>query len=470
MRASDIDRALTLSANDAIERLQQLPEGQWFDRESGRVRAKDLAPLLSAFGNAEGGVVIVGLHGSTVEGVSPERINELRQASFDHVQPPVRLRVEELTCRLTSGQVGVVLVLRVDPGESVHEVRNGDCYLRVRDETRKLSFARRQELSYDRGSAPYDGTPSGTSRRELSDDQLESYRLATGASSTELLLRNRSLLTSGGDVTIAAHLLFGQAPQQSMPHALVRILRYRDVHRGAGRTFSLGDDDDVRCQGTIPQMISTATDEIDKRMPRRRVLSESGRFEGEPIVPRDAWLEGLVNAVTHRSYSAAGDHVRVEIFPDRLEIESPGRFPGLGDPESPLDIPRYSRNPRITRVCTDLRISQERGEGVRRIFAEMRRRGLTDPLYRQTAGSVRLVLSASPAIPVSIRTRLPRGAETTLDALRQPGRALGTGQVMELTGASRPTVLRHLNALRDEGLVEWMGQSPKDPRALWQVG
>lgn len=31
-----------------------------------------------------------------------------------------------------------------------------------------------------------------------------------------------------------------------------------------------------------------------------------------------------------------GDHVRVEIFDDRIEIESPGRFAGLVDPTNPL--------------------------------------------------------------------------------------------------------------------------------------
>jgi len=41
-------------------------------------------------------------------------------------------------------------------------------------------------------------------------------------------------------------------------------------------------------------------------------------------VPEDAWLEGVVNAAVHRSYSLAGSHIRVEIFSDRIEIQSPG--------------------------------------------------------------------------------------------------------------------------------------------------
>ena len=57
----------------------------------------------------------------------------------------------------------------------------------------------------------------------------------------------------------------------------------------------------------------------------------------------------MVNAVVRRSYSMAGDHIRVSIFPHRIEVFSSGRFPGPGDPSRPLEIARYARNPRIAR-------------------------------------------------------------------------------------------------------------------------
>lgn len=76
----------------------------------------------------------------------------------------------------------------------------------------------------------------------------------------------------------------------------------------------------------------------------------------------------------HRSYSNAGDHVRVE-------IENPGRFPGLADPAKPLSISRYARNPRMVRVCSDLGIARDLGEGIKRIFSKMR---TSDWLTRST--------------------------------------------------------------------------------------
>ncbi|MBN8971626.1 MAG: helix-turn-helix domain-containing protein, partial [Rhizobiales bacterium] len=208
---------------------------------------------------------------------------------------------------------------------------------------------------------------------------------------------------------------------------------------------------------------------IEQLVPKRRALRSSGLFEDEPIVPRDAWLEGVVNAVIHRSYSLGGDHIRVEIFPDRIEIESPGRFPGLADPRRPLEIGRFARNPRIARVCADLRIGQELGEGIRRIFDEMRRVGLTDPVYRQTQSSVRLTLAAISRLDPALAARLPARSQEVLDLLRATAGELGTGEIAEALGMSRPTAMNRLKALQEEGLVLWVGKSSRDPRAVWRL-
>lgn len=180
-------------------------------------------------------------------------------------------------------------------------------------------------------------------------------------------------------------------------------------------------------------------------------------------------LEGLVNAVVHRSYSLMGDHIRVEIFPNRIAITSPGRFPGLVDPAKPLEIDRYARNPRISRVCSDLGITRELGEGIRRMFNEMRRRGLADPMYTQMSSSVRLVLMASDAIPQAILSTFTPSARAMLDILRVANQPLGTGQLAELAGVSRMTATRALSQLREAELASWQGESAKDPRATWRL-
>ncbi len=466
----DVQAAFGAPPSSVAPAFLALDEGQWFERKSARVSPKDLAIPMIAMANAEGGTIVVGLHGGSVEdvGAVPGRINDLLQTPVDHTRPPVRARGRVVPCLDETGRPATLLVFVVEPGETVHESPSGESYLRVGDESRRLGFQQRQELTYDRGPAPFDGTGIDATMAELDEHLIEEFRLATGASlGTDTLLAARSLVHPAGRLTVAAYLLFGRKPEERMPHAHVRVLRYADVDRGTGRRLSLDADADIRCEGPLPRAIQAAAEVIERVLPKRRALGVSGRFEAVPIVPRDAWLEGLVNAVVHRSYSAAGDHIRVEVFPNRIEIESPGRFPGIVDPGRPLEIRRYARNPRIARVCADLNIGRELGEGIHRMFDEMRLAGLSDPVFEQTPQTTRLILPASLALPAELRNLLPRGYDRILSVLRSAGAPLGTGDIVEASGLSRPTVTKALTLLEAAGYLEWSGRSAKDPRATW---
>jgi len=99
------------------------------------------------------------------------------------------------------------------------------------------------------------------------------------------------------------------------------------------------------------------------------------------------------------------------------------------------------------------------------MFEEMRHAGLTDPVYRQTSGSVELQLLAEP-VDRKLEERLPEHARAISRALRSEGR-MSTGDLMAVLGVSRPVVQRELGMLRDAGIVEWIGKSRRDPRAHW---
>lgn len=126
--------------------------------------------------------------------------------------------------------------------EYVHQDNRGDCYQRMGDSTLKLSFAQRQELEWDRGASRFESTPvpGGGSFDEVLDPQkVEEFRALLTSSSPQLALQARDLLTRKGEVTVAAVLLFAHRPQVFYPNAHVRILRYDDNDRGAGRRQNL---------------------------------------------------------------------------------------------------------------------------------------------------------------------------------------------------------------------------------------
>lgn len=465
MQIPTVEQALSQPADKAASMLSKLPENQWFERKSGAIKARDFAVPLVAMANAEGGVIVVGISDGKIAPVSDKADNDLRQAAADFTTPPVRCHIQELTT--TEGRV---LIFTVPPSEYVHETNKNECFQRIGDESKRLSFAQRQELEWDRGAASFDGRPvPNVSLEDLDDSQVDNFQLTIGSSSPLLALQARDLITSSNGITVAGYLLFSARPQANFPQAHVRVMKYSANERGTGANLNLIDGADVRCEGSIPVQITQAAQAIDDLLPKRNALTSSGRFEGIPLIPRDAWLEGLVNAVVHRSYSMGGDHVRVEIFPNRMEITSPGRFPGMADPTNPETISRHARNPRVARVCADMGITRELGEGIRRIYAEMRQVGLQEPIYRQTSEAIRLTLLASDSIPKEIIDSLSPAARQILDALRRAQQPLGTGAIVELVDLARPTVIRSLRSLRDAGLIEWEGNSPRDPRATWRI-
>lgn len=467
MSSVPVERALNQPSDKVGEELLSLPEDQWFERKSARISPRDLANALIGFGNAEGGHLVVGLWDGEVEGTDDNamRLNAQMQAAMDFTEPPVRTRGDVIACENRRGDPDHLLVFHVEPDDAVHANNKDQVFLRVGDENRRLTFAQRQELSFDKGQASYESRQAPDATIESLDDTLvQQYATALGGSDPMRVLRARGLVV-GDDLTIAGCLLFAVNPQRVLPESFVRVLRYRGNARGSGARQQLVSD--IRVEGPLPRQLMQAHATIRTVAPTRRALGGGGRFESFPLVPEDAWLEGLVNAVVHRSYSLSGDHIRIEVFDDRIEVSSPGRFPGLVDLNDPLHTTRFARNPRIARVCADLAFGQELGEGIRRMFDEMRLAGLEDPIYHQTAGSVRLTLSAEP-VDRALEATLPDETRAIRAALRE-GERLSTGEIAALLEMSRPAAIQRLRALRDAGLVEWVGKSPKDPRAFWTL-
>ena len=467
----DLDSLLGLDAEARGARLVSASESQWFERKAFRVDAKKLAAAVIGMANAEGGLVAVGLSEGRVEGVDadPRQVNRLRRAPLELIDPPLLLRIEEIDVVNDRGAADHVLLFSVMPSQHAHQRTDGEAFIRAGDSTISLSRTAWQELVYDREADSYEAQPAPVGAEALSAERVDRLRRDINAVGDDShVLRARSLVTVDDRLTVAGLLLLGEHPQLSFPHALVRVLRYQADETGVGSRQTMVADGDRRLEGVIPDVIDAALALVDEWAPRRRALRADGRFGPVDVIPKEAWMEAIVNAVVHRSYSMAGDHIRVSIFPHRIEVSSPGRFPGLVDPSDPLKIARYARNPRIARVCSDLGYAQELGEGIRRMVGEMRQSGLSDPVYHQTSTSVIVRLDAATRVAESVAERVGKDALDVVSLLRSTG-PLGTADIAMAMGVTRQTALKRLKALREEGMVERDGRSPRDPRATWRV-
>jgi ATP-dependent DNA helicase RecG len=164
----------------------------------------------------------------------------------------------------------------------VHANSRDEVFLRVGDETRRLSFHQRQELLFDKGQASYEARPlKGAGSQALDEPLLKQYARAVGHPDIWRLLRARGLAGRGEELTIAGLLLFAREPQAVLPEAFVRVLRYRGRERGTGAGQHLLED--VRIEGPIPRQLREARAVIERLQPvRRALISATGRFGEVP--------------------------------------------------------------------------------------------------------------------------------------------------------------------------------------------
>ena len=459
-------------SEDLVEQLVRTPEGQFLERKGPQIGARELGNVIAAFANADGGRIVVGIQDGQVLGLGQEperRINGWRQASTTFLDPPITLRFETIDCLNGKGEEDSLAILDIESSTRVHRNVKGDVYLRVGDSTRRLTAAEAQELLYDKGESAFDGSPVPEAGASPFDERAVARFVrairARGSSANTLKARGLAVEEDGElQATVAGLLILGEAPQLAFPEASVRVLRYQGSSRETGARANVLAD--RRIDGSIVKQVQGAARLLRRWIPEAVRLGPDARFAPEALIPEPAWLEAIVNAVVHRSYSMGGDHIRVELFDDRLEVHSPGRLPGVVRPDNIRET-RFARNPRIARALSDLGYGRELGEGVNRMFEEMSRVGLPDPVYIQTSSSVRVTLLADP-LARRILERLPRGSERFVEFASRTGQ-FTTGEAAELLGLSRPTARRHLYDLAEAGLIEHIGTSPKDPRGYWRV-
>jgi ATP-dependent DNA helicase RecG len=142
--------------------------------------------------------------------------------------------------------------------------------------------------------------------------------------------------------------------------------------------------------GTIPMQLRKAEAFVRTNLPRV-VRMEGLAHDEQPEIPFDAVRELLVNAVAHRDYSLQGDNIHLYIFSDRLEIHSPGELPGPVTLENLLEA-RFSRNPILVQVLSDLGFVERLGYGLKRVVNTMQKAGLRLPRFEEVGGCFRVTL------------------------------------------------------------------------------
>ncbi|NMN02350.1 ATP-binding protein [Bifidobacterium panos] len=476
---------------DEVARFSRMPEGQYFDRKSARIKPEDAVRHVIAFANASGGQLVIGIEDDgTVTGFRRENakpIESFEQLSITLCAPAPVMQARRIPCVNAAGEDDVALVLDVAPSSNhvVEKRLGGDVYLREADKSVRLNREQVRALEYDKGQLCFEDEPvrGGADINDVDHEFLARYKRVIGAENMgdERLLEARDFLR-GGQLTNAGVILFAADPMRFLPSAWVRVLRVDGTELRTGRNLNITKD--VEFSGPLVNVVERAGALIEALLRDFQVLDDNVRFKTVSEYPRFAWFEGLVNAVAHRDYSLQGDYTRVMIFDDRMEITSPGTLPNRVTLEN-MRTTRFARNPKICHVLTSFEMVRELNEGVHRMYEEMDELGLPAPEFSEPSGMVvKLVLRND------IVRRVPYvGANDivsrdgshqsdnrdftdvermALDIVARDGKVI-TRTLAQQASVSTKTAFNALDSLAGRGLLAWHGSSRRDPRQYYSA-
>ena len=184
--------------------------------------------------------------------------------------------------------------------------------------------------------------------------------------------------------------MFAEQPNAFIPGARARFIRYSGTQAGVGENLDVIKE--TMIEGPLPKIIEKADNIVKSQLREFTSLNiETGKFETVPEYPKGTWLEGIVNAVTHRAYNLNGDDIRIIMYDDRIIIHSPGNLPSIVTVDN-IRTTHYSRNPNIARALVQFGWVREFGEGVDRMYKNMEEYFLDDPEYVVTNAYTELTL------------------------------------------------------------------------------
>lgn len=472
-----------------IEELKSNPESQYFDRKSARIQIPKLTEAIIGFANADGGTIVIGIDNGRVEGINSQgtiRINDFIQCGFEKCIPSVRVSYDYLDVIKDNGQEDKLLLLEIEPSvDTVYKNEADQTFLRVGDETKRLNHEQRIRLEYDKGTRIYeDSIAEGCTLEDLDIELIEEYKKDRGYSGEDLHIflfaRGFAKRVSPGEykITIAGALMFSKYPTVFVPGAKIRFIRYEGNSAETGIRMNIIKQETI--EEPIPRAIEKVTTIVNNQLREFTALDPStGKFMTVSEYPRFAWQEGLVNAVTHRAYNIHGDDIKVIMYDDRLEINSPGKLPSIVSITNIKEV-RYSRNPKIARALSDMGWVKELGEGVKRIYEEMDHFFLDEPIYSEAPQAVNLTLKNN-IIMRRIRRHehinskisgqwedLSRAQQIALEIVYSKGK-IKTMELSEILTITRQPAKKVLDSLESIGLLRRVATSLTDPSQYYEM-
>lgn len=306
---------------------------------------------------------------------------------LSHVEPSLNYQIETITVPNTSPSryiIAIHVAKSKFPPISLKMNEIGSIYVRHFGET---SIANNEELRYmilNSDQACFDEMVTNTKfNKEEFKVLFAYYKEANNEKElTEKDLLNIGFMTSDGYLKKGA-LLFKDKYIGEL--SLIECSQFPTPNKG-GDTFKAS----LEIKGNLLTSYKEAIDFVTSHSANGFIKTDTGRKDYISY-PKKALAEGLANAIGHRNYFLQGTQIEVNIFPDRLEIISPGSLLGnkwLQNEKNLSAIPPMRRNKLICDVLSLCKIMDYKGSGFDKIEEEYKPYGERFAPFADSDGSM----------------------------------------------------------------------------------
>jgi ATP-dependent DNA helicase RecG len=375
-----------------LQEVLSYTEGHFLDVKSKDIKPSKLTRTISAFANADGGEVYIGIS----EGVSlpfphkwegfadPEDGNAHLQV-FESLFP---LGEDYLYSFLSHPkQTGLILQVIVRKTKGIIKANDRIPYIRRGAQNLPIDTpAKLAILERNKGITSFENEPVSVELGNVINSQtvIKFILDVVPTSEPDVWLKKQGLIKDDKP-TVAGVLLFADLPQAVLPKRTgIKIYRYKTSEAEGTRDTLVGTP--LTIEGCAYDLIRDAVRVTREIIGGIQILGTKGL---EPVTyPTETLHEVITNAVLHRDYSIADD-VHVRIFDNRVEVESPGRLPGHITAKNILKE-RFARNGNLVRVINKFPDppNKDVGEGLNTAFEAMRNLRFKDPVVLEPENSV----------------------------------------------------------------------------------
>ena len=375
------------------DKVLSVEEDHFSDLKAKEIAPSKLSQSVSAFANAAGGEIFVGVRESnngatkdrTWDGFSDvEEANSVLQM-LNQIAPLADfISTTFLKCE---GESGLVLKIEVLRNAAITKSTDGIAY--VRKGGQKLPIVTDEayeKLRLDKGISSYE-----TYKVKASIDVIENSSVTLDflmgvvpIAEPEPWLRKQQLIIDDSP-TVCGVLLFSEEPQALLPkRTAIKIFRYKTIEIKPSRDHLAFDP--ITIEGWAYKLVYDAVAKTQELVEEIKKLGQASLMDVQ--YPAETLHEIITNAVLHRDYSIATD-VQVRIFDNRIEIESPGRFAGHITKDNVLHS-QFARNQQLVRLINKFPNppNKDVGEGLNTAFDAMRKLRLHDPIIVEQQSSI----------------------------------------------------------------------------------